>query len=230
MRASCRAHHGPAVRGPWRGRRAHAVGRRGRVAARWPDGRCRTEPRWRGARPGLAAARGWPGLLARPAGRSAGTGGGGERGARGLRTLAQATQGRCSSCPTCRPGGSRRRAPRNTGTTNTVGDDPAGPLHRRRRRAHRARTRRRSTARNSRTTGQLTRQRQRHGLPVGQKAAAEYAIGRNPKVPACLTALASGPLKAKLLRQDAQGHDVRHPARRRHAARRAFGTELPASP
>jgi hypothetical protein len=35
-------------------------------------------------------------------------------------------------------------------------------------------------------------------FPSAKNAAAEYAIGANPKMPGCETALASGPLKAKL--------------------------------
>ena len=59
-------------------------------------------------------------------------------------------------------------------------------------------------------------------FPSAQNAAAEEAIAGNPKLPPCMTTLASGPLKTKLFGKIPQGHDVRHPARLARAPS-AFG-------
>lgn len=42
-------------------------------------------------------------------------------------------------------------------------------------------------------------------FPSAKNAAAEYAIGANPKMPGCMTAVASGPLKGKLFGKTPKG-------------------------
>jgi hypothetical protein len=42
-------------------------------------------------------------------------------------------------------------------------------------------------------------------FPSAKNAAAEYAIGANPKMPGCMTALAAGPLKGKLFGKTPKG-------------------------
>ena len=48
-------------------------------------------------------------------------------------------------------------------------------------------------------------------FPSAKNATAEYAVGKNPKFPSCLTALASGPLKAKLFGKLPKGTTIGTP-------------------
>jgi hypothetical protein len=48
-------------------------------------------------------------------------------------------------------------------------------------------------------------------FPSAKNATAEYSIGSNPKFPSCLTALASGPLKAKLFGKLPKGTTIGTP-------------------
>lgn len=48
-------------------------------------------------------------------------------------------------------------------------------------------------------------------FPSAKNAQAEYAVGSNPKFPSCLTALASGPLKAKLFGKLPKGTTIGTP-------------------
>jgi hypothetical protein len=48
-------------------------------------------------------------------------------------------------------------------------------------------------------------------FPSTKNATAEYAVGSNPKFPSCLTALASGPLKAKLFGKLPKGTTIGTP-------------------
>jgi hypothetical protein len=48
-------------------------------------------------------------------------------------------------------------------------------------------------------------------FPSAKNAAAEYAIGDNPKMPGCMTAVASGPLKGKLIGKTPKGTTYGNP-------------------
>jgi hypothetical protein len=48
-------------------------------------------------------------------------------------------------------------------------------------------------------------------FPSAKNAAAEFAVGANPKLPSCMTALASGPLKTKLFGKTPKGTTIGTP-------------------